>query len=332
MAREAAALATEILARHDAALSAEARPRPDRDRGRRGRRERVRDAAAVSRSSRSTPRARTAATPSATTRAGCAWRSRTSSPTWSTSRRGAGSGRAGRRIFGRAPFLFPNVFAMTWMIEGLATYEETQLTAFGRGRDPDSRMVLRMAALDGRFPKEDQAIYALDAWPGGQTPYLFGEALPARSHGAVGRGHDPAARTPARDADHPVPRRPHGREGDGSRPARTMAEVGRQPGRRTRGAKRPRAAREASAPRCMLTTRGIRQGEPRFSPDGTWIAYTSGTLDALSRAAARASRRQPGPPPDAAQRRLGPRLDAGRDARSSTRSCRCTGPSRSSAT
>ena len=68
-------------------------------------------------------------------------------------------------------------FAMSWMIEGLATYEETELTAFGRGRNPDSRMVLRMAALEGRFPKEDQAIYALDAWPGGQTPYLFGEAF-----------------------------------------------------------------------------------------------------------------------------------------------------------
>ena len=71
----------------------------------------------------------------------------------------------GRKLFGRAPFLFPNSLAMSWMIEGLATYEETELTAFGRGRNPDSQMVLRMAALEGRFPKEDQAIYALDAWP-----------------------------------------------------------------------------------------------------------------------------------------------------------------------
>src|SRR5215471_15319397 len=85
--------------------------------------------------------------------------------------------RAGRTLLGRAPFLFPNSFAMSWTIEGLATYEETELTAFGRGRNPDSLMVPRMAALEGRFPKEDQAIYALDAWPAGQTPYLFGEAF-----------------------------------------------------------------------------------------------------------------------------------------------------------
>ncbi len=85
--------------------------------------------------------------------------------------------RAGRKILGRAPYLFPNTVSMSWLIEGLATFEETELTGFGRGRNPDSRMVLRMAALEDRFPSEDQAIYALDAWPGGQTPYLFGEAF-----------------------------------------------------------------------------------------------------------------------------------------------------------
>ena len=62
----------------------------------------------------------------------------------------------GRKLFGRAPFLFPNSLAMSWMIEGLATYEETELTAFGRGRNADSRMVLRMAALEGRLPREDR--------------------------------------------------------------------------------------------------------------------------------------------------------------------------------
>jgi hypothetical protein len=80
----------------------------------------------------------------------------------------------GRKVFGRAPFLFPNTLAMSWVIEGLATYEETELTAFGRGRNPDSQMVIRAAALEGRFPKEDQAIYALDR--GCVMPVPFGEA------------------------------------------------------------------------------------------------------------------------------------------------------------
>ena len=83
----------------------------------------------------------------------------------------------GRKLMGRAPIFFPNTLAMSWMIEGLATYEETELTAFGRGRNPDSLMVVRTAALEGGFAKEDQAIYALEAWPGGQVPYVFGETL-----------------------------------------------------------------------------------------------------------------------------------------------------------
>src|SRR5262245_29515695 len=68
----------------------------------------------------------------------------------------------GRKLFGRAPLLFPNTFSTTWLIEGLATYEETQGSAFGRGRNPDSRMVLRMASLEGRFPGEDRPVLGLD--------------------------------------------------------------------------------------------------------------------------------------------------------------------------
>ena len=82
----------------------------------------------------------------------------------------------GRKLLGRAPYLFPNAATPTWMIEGLATYEETRATAFGRGRDPDSRMVLRMAALDDQLPI-DRAVLGLDRWPGGGAPYLFGESF-----------------------------------------------------------------------------------------------------------------------------------------------------------
>jgi hypothetical protein len=83
----------------------------------------------------------------------------------------------GRKIFGRAPFLFPNALTPTWLIEGLAAYEETEGTAFGRGRNPDSRMVLRMAALEEKFPHQDQAVLGFDKWPAGQAAYLFGESF-----------------------------------------------------------------------------------------------------------------------------------------------------------
>ena len=105
--------------------------------------------------------------------------------------------RLGRHVFGRAPFLFPNALTPTWMIEGLATYEETEGTAFGRGRNPDSRMVLRMAALEDRFPHQDQAVLGLDAWPSGQALLPLRRGVPAgpdrapRPEHAAGAGPRP---------------------------------------------------------------------------------------------------------------------------------------------
>lgn len=80
-----------------------------------------------------------------------------------------------QRVFGR--IYFPNALQPLWLIEGLATFEETELTAGGRGRSPGSEMVLRMAALEGPFPTLDQMAVLPDAWPGGQVPYLFGESF-----------------------------------------------------------------------------------------------------------------------------------------------------------
>jgi hypothetical protein len=183
----------------------------------------------------------------------------------------------GRKLFGRAPFLFPNTFAMSWMIEGLATYEETELTAFGRGRNPDSKMVLRMAALEGRFPKEDQAIYALDAWPSGQTAYLFGEGFLRRVSGQSG---DDALPRMARQHAVQFPPWLDGRTvrkvtGTGLH-AQWAAWADAAGEEFTREAEaRGRLGLTESRP---LTARGIRQVAPRFSPDGALVAYGSQTL------------------------------------------------------
>lgn len=80
-----------------------------------------------------------------------------------------------RSVFGR--LYFPNALQPSWLIEGLATFEETELTPGGRGRSPGSEMYLRMAALAGRFPTLDQMAVRPDAWPAGEVPYLFGESF-----------------------------------------------------------------------------------------------------------------------------------------------------------
>ncbi|MFZ5863982.1 MAG: BamA/TamA family outer membrane protein [Nitrospirota bacterium] len=85
-----------------------------------------------------------------------------------------------RRVFGRVPFVLfpflstiPNLWQPIWMVEGLATYEETELGASDRRDGAFADMILRMAVLENAFPTIDQAD-GLDRWPAGHTPYLFG--------------------------------------------------------------------------------------------------------------------------------------------------------------
>ena len=182
-----------------------------------------------------------------------------------------------RRVVGRAPFLFPNAATPTWMIEGLATYEETQETAFGRGRNPDVRMVLRMAALEGVFPRLDAAVTNRDQYPGGTTAYFFGEAFLRDLTRRFGPSVLPElARVHAGRAipylDELTAKKVTGatfstrwRQWKETATAEFAAEAARIEGG---GLTESRA----------LTTRGIRQSGARFSPDGSWIAYTNRSL------------------------------------------------------
>ncbi|PYQ53305.1 MAG: hypothetical protein DMF78_09225 [Acidobacteria bacterium] len=185
--------------------------------------------------------------------------------------------RAGRKVLGRAPYLFPNASTPTWMVEGLAVYEETQGTAFGRGRNPDVRMVMRMAALEEDFIGEDQAVSGLDRWPAGEAAYFFGEAFLADLAQRLGPDVLPElARVHSGRVipflDELTARKVtgagfHQRWQDWSLAARESF------------AREARAisARGLTASRA-LTTRGYRQVGPRFSPDGGWIAFTDRDL------------------------------------------------------
>ncbi len=75
-------------------------------------------------------------------------------------------------IFGN--LYFPNMFQPVWLIEGLAVYEESELTGGGRNRSPASDMVLRMAVLENNFPDISHAANYTEKWPDGDVPYLFG--------------------------------------------------------------------------------------------------------------------------------------------------------------
>ena len=189
-----------------------------------------------------------------------------------------GAVRLGRKLLGRAPFLFPNATTPTWMIEGLATFEETERTGFGRGANPDVRMVLRMEALQRGLPRIDEPVGGLDRWPGGTAPYLFGESflryLTARF------GPDTLPRLARAHAGRLVPYLD-------DRTARQVTGGSfLMRWNEWRDALGAELGREAAAirangltPTRALTTRGVRQYGARFSPRGDRVAYTNRSLD-----------------------------------------------------
>ena len=79
-----------------------------------------------------------------------------------------------RRVFGRAPVLYPNLFLPLWQIEGIATYNESALTGEGRVPAGDFRMIVDRAAAAGRFDPIDRANGGLVDWPGGGAQYVYG--------------------------------------------------------------------------------------------------------------------------------------------------------------
>ncbi len=68
----------------------------------------------------------------------------------------------------------PNQVQPRWVIEGLATYEESKRSSSGRTRNPMFDMFLRVATLSGRERRLDEMSSGPRGWPHGNTAYLYG--------------------------------------------------------------------------------------------------------------------------------------------------------------
>jgi Tol biopolymer transport system component len=82
-----------------------------------------------------------------------------------------------RRVFGRSPVAFPNLFLPQWQIEGFATFWESRSTGLGRLNAGDSTDIVRSrAGLPGGEPLDRANGGAVD-WPGGYAVYLEGASF-----------------------------------------------------------------------------------------------------------------------------------------------------------
>ncbi|MDQ2070062.1 hypothetical protein [Natronospira bacteriovora] len=83
--------------------------------------------------------------------------------------------RGARSVLGRNPLLFPNLFNPTWLIEGLAIYEETDWErGIGRGQSTLFDMKMRLELESGFKPFDQVGMDGITTWPAGRTPYLYG--------------------------------------------------------------------------------------------------------------------------------------------------------------
>jgi len=92
----------------------------------------------------------------------------------------------GQKILGRAPVVFPGSYEPSWLVEGLAVYEESKLTGAGRIEGSEHRMIARAAAIDHRFPAIGALSLAQGRFPFGETAYSFGSLFVdylAKEHG-----------------------------------------------------------------------------------------------------------------------------------------------------
>ncbi len=104
----------------------------------------------------------------------------------------------GQHIFGRASPLFPNSYSPSWLVEGLAVYEESNLTGSGRINGSEHRMIARSTAIDHHFLPIGALSLAQGEFPFGETAYGYGSLFIdylARTRGQenVGRFVDKSA-------------------------------------------------------------------------------------------------------------------------------------------
>lgn len=88
-----------------------------------------------------------------------------------------------RKIFGNHPLVFPlpsvfpNSVQPAWLIEGLATWHETdRARGIGRGQSSYFDMLMRLEVDNGLKPVY-QINQDIATWPGGSAPYLYGVAF-----------------------------------------------------------------------------------------------------------------------------------------------------------
>ncbi|MEX0912551.1 MAG: hypothetical protein WD031_03895, partial [Gemmatimonadota bacterium] len=181
-----------------------------------------------------------------------------------------------RRVFGREPFLFPQIFTPGWVLEGLGTYFESEYTGAGRVHGSMYEMVLRTAVLGDAFFAIDRATVDPVTWPGSTTRYVYGSLF--INHLARLYGSDHVTAFIEELGGRLIPYRFDSAARDAFGTTLTRAWQAWEDSLRQDYSEVADSLRAAGLTEPeILSEEGRFAYFPRFSPDGSRIAYAAGT-------------------------------------------------------
>jgi len=174
----------------------------------------------------------------------------------------------------------PNGLTPSFLIEGLAVLNESEGDP-GAGRNGSALydMEARALALDGPFPRLDEASNPFLRWPLGDVPYLLGGRFMGFLEARYGPG--PIAGFVAEQGSLVWPYAPSwaGRRWFGGKDFATLWAEYSDTERAYAEGKRAYVRTRPVTRSTPLTHRGGLLQHPRFSPDGAFVAYTERGLD-----------------------------------------------------
>jgi Tol biopolymer transport system component len=188
-----------------------------------------------------------------------------------------GGWRALRWLFGRSELTFPHSFDGSYLIEGLATFYESQLTDGGRVRGAGFAETMRAAVLETNGPKLDEAEFDPGAWPIDRH-YVFGSLFFEHLADRYGAETPPSWMTQRAGSFASVVSRGAGvgeRFGGRSLPQEWNAWIASEREEALRLRDRLRAAPLGLASTTRVCDVAHHTAFPRVSPDGSRIAFLS---------------------------------------------------------
>jgi hypothetical protein len=167
----------------------------------------------------------------------------------------------------------PNSFLPHWWHEGMATWAETEFTGQGRGKGSFFDMVYRMDVARNTLPSIDRVNGDVPNWPDGDLPYIYGYRL--QKYLADSYGKEALGKLSLANAGrfpyfiNAPPKELFGGKSYSVLYADMLDALTRE-----QEQKIATLSQAPFTPISTLTNQGEQLTNPRFSPDGSRIAYT----------------------------------------------------------